>query len=916
MLDLHRHDEFSTFDGFGNALELAQLAKELGHTALGTSNHGNTNGLIQTYKACKIVGIKPVLGVEAYFLPVYKEQHRGYHLCLFAKNLQGYKNLNRLMYEGEKIKYYNPIITFEMLEKYHEGLIVTTACISGYLAECIVDGNLKQARKYLLKMQNIFGNDFYVEIQPYKIDNDGTQEIVNKIACEFADELGIKCILTSDSHRGRKDDLPSYVKMHEVANHRIEDIVDTYSERYMPTEKELYDRFLCMHTPSLNGRAEWSLDKTSKRAKEMISNLELLEKTVDGDLLDGLTLELPRIDDTTDSKHLLLEKVKQGLKRRDKSTKEYIQRCKMELDVIFHHGFEDYFLIVTDYVQYAKSIGIVVGPGRGSVCNCLVAYALGITDVDSIKFNLDFNRFLRKDKKKFPDIDLDFETKRRAEIIEYLVDKYKGHSARICSYGRYKVDNLANDLSKVCGLSTNAKDIENEMLTESDVQERKDTVKAIKAIVKEFIDEDGSLDKEYLLKDKRVQRLNRMYDDIFVHFSKLYNKVRYIGTHAAGVAITGGNILDYTALRIAKDGGIYTNYDLSDIEGINVIKFDILGLKTMEGIGELRESTGVSSFDEKWIEDEVIMEGFRNGGTDGVFQFEKSAAKEILSGIQCDCFEDIIATNAMNRPVPLKMGVPEQYAENKQNIARAQDKIWYPYTKDTYGTVIYQEQLINICRNLANMPWESVDKLMKIIKKPINEHTRPIADELKKEFVKGMYDNNGTNKKESADLFESFLAYLFNKGHATGYSLISVEEMYYKIYHPTEYWYVKMKNAKESSEVYKFALFASKQNVLVFPPHVNYSADFSLRKVDGEKVIQMGLISIKGVGEKAAEVIETERKEHGNFKSKEDFIERCKNRAVTTRVINTLDVEGALEFNKSKYLKRVIKYNSSLLGRA
>ena len=236
-MDLHRHDECSSFDGFGKPRELAELAKELGHTALGLSNHGNTNNLVQHYFACKEFGIKPILGVEGYFLPKYKEQHRGYHLCLFAKNHQGYHNLNVLQYEGEKIKYYNPIWTFDMLEKYHDGLICSSACIAGYLAQCLKDDKMEMARKFVSKMVDIFGDDFYIEIQPYKISEEGLQERVNVAAIKLAKKMGVKCIMTSDSHRGAKEDFPTYLKMHEIAGHDLEHIRGTYKERYMPSDE-------------------------------------------------------------------------------------------------------------------------------------------------------------------------------------------------------------------------------------------------------------------------------------------------------------------------------------------------------------------------------------------------------------------------------------------------------------------------------------------------------------------------------------------------------------------------------------------------------------------------------------------------------------------------------------------------------
>ena len=806
MFDLHRHDEYSTFDGFGKAKELAELAKSYGYESLSTTNHGNTNGLIQTYLACKDIDIKAILGVEGYFLPVYKEQTRGFHLILIAKNLKGYGNLNRLQYEGEKQKYYNPIWTFELLEKYHEGLICTSACVAGYLAQCILKGKMNLAENYLKKMQSIFGDDFYIEIQPYKVSEEGMQEKVNRESWKLAKKLGIKCILTSDSHRGRKDELDTYIKMHEIAGHDISHIAETYSERYMPLPNEMQKRFYKMH------KDDFKTDVECKGfIRSMVHALDEIENKCEKNYLDTLELKLPKLGDNSYKK--LLSDVKEGLRARNKYTKEYIERCKEELDVIKYHGFEDYFLIVADYVNWAKSQGIIVGPGRGSVCNCLVAYALKITEVDSLLFKLDFRRFLRKDKKKFPDIDLDFETSRRHEVIEYLCTKYNGHAARICSYGLYRVDNLLNDLAKVCGLVTD------KTVEDTQAKANKQEIARIKAYINSCIEEE-KLNVEKLLDDMQGIEINEKYDNILVHFSKLFKKVRFIGTHAAGVAITGGNLLDYVAFKVDKEGDVFTNYDLSDIESLNVIKFDILGLKTMESIGDLRKSTGVNCVYDDIVNDEDIIENFRIGNCDGIFQFEKRTARDILEQINCDCFEDVVAASSMNRPGPLSLKQPELYAENKYNIEEAKQSDYWEYTKETYGTIIYQEQVQQICLNIGNMEWADADKIMKMqkghgmteraLKLFMEEH-----DKYKDKFVKGAMQN-GFQEEEASDLFEKMTTYTFNKGHGVGYSLISVEEMFYKVYYPNEYWFCKLKYAKDDAEYNKFCSKAVKDGSVIF----------------------------------------------------------------------------------------------------
>ena len=897
------HDEFSSFDGFGKATELAKLAKELGYTALGTSNHGNTNGLVQHYMACMAEGIKPVLGVEGYFLPKYKEKHRGYHLCLFAKDTQGYRNINELQYEGDKIKYYNPIWTFDLLKRYHEGVICTTACVASFSSQAIKAGRLDSATKYLKMLQDIFGDDLYIEIQPYKISEEGLQEKINIEHIKLGKKLGIKCILTSDSHRGRKEDFDTYLKMHEIAGHDPEHIKSTYKDRYMPSEKDIVSRFLRMHGDDF--------PDTGKLAMKMVKNSGELQSKVVDDIFAPLQQTLPHIGDKDNVFSLLKSKVRKGLKDKDKYNKEYWNRVKEELEVIEELGFADYFLIVQDYVMWAKSQGIYVGPGRGSCCNCLVAYALGITEVDSLYFGLDFRRFLRKDKKKLPDIDLDFEKDRRPEVIRYVINKYPGRTARIASYGLYKVDNLINDLAKVCGLKTTV-DCENRL-------ENKQVIADLKKHISKFVDEDGNLDQFGLLQSNASKKYNVLYDDIVKHFSKMYKKMRFIGTHAAGVAVTGSDILNYTSLRTDKNGDLYTNYDLNDLESVKVVKFDLLGLVTMEEIGELRSITGEHRTYEEMTSDPEILERFNSGETTGVFQFDKQAVRSILQEIGCSSFNDIIAANAMNRPGPLSMQMPEKYAYNKVNLEESKRSKFYKYTKESYGTVIYQEQIQQICVYLAGMSWGDADKVMKMIGgQSQSEDAKREFEKTKKEmgdkFISGA-TANGLTKKEAQDMYSAMLVYSFNKGHACGYSLISVEEMFYKIYHPLEFWYAKLKyNPVEKNE---FALKkeAIEGGQVILTPHVNGTSQYSIQHIQGEGCIMEGLSSIKGIGEKVADAIEAERKANGNYTSPWDMQERLPKRILNSRVLETLRSAGALNFNKKDYMDQVYKYNLRIMAK-
>lgn len=903
FFDLHRHDEFSFFDGFGKADVLAERAKDIGYPALGISNHGNISGLVKHWKACEEHGIKPVMGVECYFQPKFNKQNpvrQTYHLCLFVKNLQGYKNLCHLLTDVNKGQfYYKPIVDFGLLEKYSEGIICTTACIQSFTSQAVLKGNISVADKALKKFKAIFKNDLYVEIQPYKVDDKRSQETIDIAMIKLAKQNKVKCILTSDSHYRSKEDFDTYLKMHQIGKTPY-DVKKTYGERYMPTEYEIVERFAKLY--------KHDFKNSMALAEKFVDNMKEIYDKVEDNILGGLELNLPKLD-IEDSEKQLKSLVAKGLKKKGKWNKQYKQRVLEEMEVINYHGFADYFLMVADYVNWAKENNIEVGQGRGSACNCLVAYALDITDVDSIKYKLDFSRFMRKDKKALPDIDVDFETAERQRVIDYVIKKHVGKAVQICSYGEYSIDNLVNDLAGVCGLVTTGKEID-----DIDKQDNKQKIAEIKRFIRMFEDE-GKLDIKGLLEHEQTEEYNDMYDNIIKHFSKMYGKVRHLGKHAAGVAVVGTDISDYTCMVRSKD--MYSScYDKDDLEHINCVKFDMLGLKTMSEIRELKKYSGhvVTDYDREQPE---IFKMFREGKTDGIFQMEKSAPKNILEMIKCDCTEDIIAVNALNRPAPLQLKMHETYAYNKLSGKIDTTTPYYQYTKETYGTILYQEQTVEVAQKLGHLtPKQSFD-MLKIMKKPENltkPEYIPVIKEMKKDFFAGC-KKEGLTKQQTEEIWASLLIYGFNKGHSTGYALIGIDQMYYKIHYPAIFWYVKMKYVNNEGDLYKYSQFAVKDNAVVMLPHVNYTANTSMRKVDGEEVIQQGLSIIKGVGDKAAQYIEEERNKNGAFKSFDNFYDRCKSRTVTSRVIKILQEQGALEFDKKKYISRVIKYNSSLLGR-
>lgn len=516
------------------------------------------------------------------------------------------------------------------------------------------------------------------------------------------------------------------------------------------------------------------------------------------------------------------------------------------------------------------------------------------------------------------DVDVDFEKDERGRVIDYLLDKYGSSSARICSYGLYKVDNLLNDLFKVCGLALADKNDENKKEKDAEIILIQ---KEIKKTVKDYVDEDGNFDYDSALMNDKIKSYNKKYDNIIKHFSKLYQKIRFYGTHAAGVAITGGNLLSYSAIERRAKEMYTTSYDLNDIEKINVIKFDMLGLRTMSILKELRKRTGrdPQHFDYSLLEDEEIFEQFKIANTDGIFQYETKGAKKILTTIQADNYNDVIAVNALNRPAPLSMGMVDMYAEAKQgNIDK--DNMLYPYAKETYGTFIYQEQVMRACVELGGMEWTDADKVMKFMKSSVKaeelEERQKEVERMKKQFSDGAV-KKGYKRKDAEQAFQSMLMYLFNQGHATAYALIGIEQMYYKVHHNALFWYVTLKYAKEA-DIPRLSAKAVKDGSVILLPHVNGGCYHTLISIDGEQCIREGLSKIKGVGEKAAKIIEAERKENGNYKDYDDFLDRMEQygRIVNKRVLEILYTEGAIDFNKTRYFSRCEKYNSALYGRA
>ena len=883
--EMHKHSHYSMFDGFDKIGNIVAYAKELGHKAIALTDHGNACGIIQLYLECKKQDLKPLMGVEAYFQPKFVAGSKKFHLCLFAKNNKGYENLCRIISEANENNFYRTMtVDFSLLEKYHEGLICSSACVAGFLSQAILSGKMELAEKAARKFKSIFGSDFYIELQPMSVFENGV-DIQKKVNCELmkvADKVGIKTIMTTDSHFTRKEDFDSYLMMHRLGKlgsekgegFTIEHIEQTYKERYMHSEKEICMKFTKMH---------------GFYPKAQLDAMDEIYDKIDVDL--DFSGSIPECDDYEDNEKELVRICKKKLKDTGRYTKEYIDRAKYEISVIKGHGLCDYFLIVREYVTWAKEHDIYVGPGRGSCGGSLVTELLGITEIDPLIVGTDFDRFLRPDKKKMPDIDMDFENGRQQEVIEHIIEKYKGRASRITTFGYYKSANLINDLCKVYEIPS------------AEVARIKSILQAHVPEMAHFEFED--IDYNEIMKDRQVAEIDKEYSHFVKHFCMLCGQVKYYGQHPAGVLVTKGDISKWVPMMKVK-GQMICSYDKYDCEAVDMVKFDVLALKTLNVLHEIENVTG-DRFDRRSVDAGTNREMYRRfsqGDTLGIFQLNKEAARGILKDIQADTIQDVIAAISLNRPGTLKLKTHEQYAANKKDIDDT--TVWYPYTKDAYGSIIYQEHVMRICKGLSTMKPDRVDKLMKF---KFSEEERV---HLKEEFIEGAKEKSGLSEKVTGPLFDAMSLYMFNKGHGAGYALISEWMMYHKVKHPTEFWFATLKWEYDDRKRSEFAEEAVADGIVIFIPHVNYTADYSIRTIDGEKAIQMGYNQIKGVGPKAAEEIEAERRKNGPFRSYDDFVDRCKSRAVTSRVVDALLTDGALEFNKKTYIERVKKYNSSL----
>lgn len=890
FVHLHTHSHYSLLDGLAKIDELIQSAKEDGAPAIALTDHGVMYGVIEFYQKCKKAGIKPIIGVEAYLAPnsrhdkITKSDESNYHhLILLAKNHEGYKNLIKLTsiahLEGF---YYKPRIDWEVLEKHGQGLIALTACMGGEIPRLVMAGKEERAKKRIKEYVSLFGEgNFYLELQDHP-DLPGQDE-VNRRLIKLAHEMNVPLVATNDVHYLKKED------------------------------DEAQDVLLCLQNKKKkNDRDRMNMtgvDYSLRPAKEIIEAFkdfpEAIENTVKIAEQCNLEIELGNIQlphfavpEGKDGDGLLREWCEKGLiKRYEKEygevENEIKERMDFELSVIKKMGWPSYFLIVADFVNWAKDNGIVVGPGRGSAAGSLVCYLTGITNLDPLKYDLLFERFLNPDRVSMPDIDLDFADIRRDEVIEYVENKYgKDHVAQIITFGTMAARAAARDVGRVLDYPYDYCDRLAKMIPMfCKIDEALETVEELRDVYK---------------KEEEAKRI--------LNFAKrLEGVARHASTHACGVVITKDPLVEYVPLQYASssDRSIVSQYSLHPIEDLGLLKMDFLGLKNLtiieSAINIIKNTRGLIIDIEKIpLNDKKTYKLFQDGETTGVFQFESSGMKRYLRELKPTDFEDIIAMVALYRPGPMEW-IPDYIAgkHGKKKPAYLHPKL-EPILKKTHGVAIYQEQVMQMARDLAGFTMAEADVLRKAVGKKIVK----LLAEQKEKFIDGCV-KNGISSQLAEKIFsfiEPFAGYGFNRSHAACYALIGYQTAYLKAHWPTEFMAALLTADQQNIDRIAVEIEECRNmGIEVSRPDINQSfGSFTVVTSGTEKntivsedeevnTIRFGLKAIKNVGEHISDVIIKERKENGPFKDVTDLLERVTDKDMNKKSLESLIKSGALD---------------------
>ena len=885
FVHLHIHSEFSLLDGANRIKDLPVRAKELGMDAMAITDHGVMYGAIDFYKACKKEGIKPIIGCEVYVAPrsrFDKEpgvDNKYNHLILLAKNNQGYKNLSKLVSLGFiDGYYYKPRIDLEILEKYSEGLVCLSACLAGSVNQALLNGQNEKAEEIALWHKRVFGEDYYIELQ-----NNGIKEqvLANQKLVQLARKLDIPLVATNDAH---------YLKKEDAYNHEVLLCIQT-GKRMSDEDRMKFD------TEELYVKSPEEMIDYFKAFPDAIENTVKIAEKCNVEFEFGHTI-LPNyeVPEGYETHYDFLEDLcKKGMVKRYGSSipEEYQKRAEYELSVIKKMGYVDYYLIVWDYIHYAKTHNIPVGPGRGSGAGSILAYSIEITDIDPMKYNLLFERFLNPERVSMPDFDVDFSDEQRQEVIDYVCRKYgHDHVSQIITFGTLAAKNAIRNVGRALDIS----------LAETD-KIAKMIPNELHITIKKALEQNIELKNLY----ENDERIHKFLDVSMA----LEGMPKNTSTHACGVVITKDPVDSYVPLYV-RDGQNATQYIMTTLEELGLLKMDFLGLRTLTVIKDTKEMVKKDhridvEFD-KNMNDPKVYKLWQEGKTCGVFQFESQGMKNFMQELKPDCLEDLIAGVSLYRPGPMDQ-IP-RYVRGKQT---GQNEYTHPSLEPilnvTYGCMVYQEQVMQIVRDLAGYSLGRAD----LVRRAMGKKKLDVMAKEREVFIHGQVDEegnvivpgcvrNGIDEVSANKIFDEmaeFAKYAFNKSHAACYAVVSYQTAFLKAYYPPEFMAAMLNSYLGNLDKVPVYIEECKSlNIEILKPSINES-ELKFTAINGN--IRFGLGSIKNVGIQPVENIIKERNENGKFQSFTDFCERIADASVNKKCIESLIKSGAFdEFEQNR----------------
>lgn len=876
---LHVHTEYSLLDGSSKIKELTARAKELGMDSMAITDHGVMYGVIDFYRAAREVGIKPILGCEVYVAPGSRfdresgaGEDRYYHLVLLAENNTGYKNLMKIVSKGFVDGfYYKPRVDLKLLTTYHEGIIALSACLAGEVQKYLVRGMYEEAKRSALRYHEIFGKDhFYLELQDHGMPE---QKMVNQGLLRLSQDTGLELVATNDIH---------YTYAEDAKAHDILLCIQT-GKKVTDEDRMRYEggQYYC--------KSEEEMRKLFPYAQEAIDNTHKIAERCNVEIEFGVT-KLPKyqVPEGFDSWTYLNHLCREGFKTRypdDDGTLS--RRLDYELGVIRTMGYVDYFLIVWDFINYARSQNIMVGPGRGSAAGSIVSYTLGITNIDPVRYNLLFERFLNPERVSMPDIDVDFCYERRQEVIDYVVRKYgKDQVVQIVTFGTLAAKGVVRDVGRVLDLPYAMCDSIAKMIP-NDLGMTLDKALTANPDLKKLYNEDEQV--KYLIDmSKRLEGLPR-----------------HTSMHAAGVVIGSRSIDEFVPLSRAADGTITTQFTMTTIEELGLLKMDFLGLRTLTVIQNavrLAEKDYGIKLDMDHIDynDKKVLESIGTGRTEGVFQLESGGMKSFMKELKPGNLEDIIAGISLYRPGPMDFIPRYLKGKNDKNSITYECPQLEPILSPTYGCIVYQEQVMQIVRDLAGYTMGRSD----LVRRAMSKKKTAVMEKERQNFVYGNEKEgvkgciaNGIDEKTADHIYDEmidFAKYAFNKSHAAAYAVVSYQTAYLKYYYPKEFMAALMSSVMDNVSKFSEYILTCRRmmDIAILPPDINEGESGFSVSGDG---IRYGLSAIKSVGRPVVDAILEERKKNGVFSSMEDFINRMTNKEVNRRTIENFIKSGAMD---------------------